>query len=205
VIVSGRVEIPGVILEVARAGMFKRKEWRQVFQIVERSAMGAGGVLEQNLSRPEVQIPLAPSTLARKQREGSPTTALIGKKGRIAKALSSPTSTFRKRQVIMRKKGGVTLRVFFNPTKFQVPGKKDPYTRILQNGRLKSFTTKTGKIVRRTAAIAKAKSRNIDDVASAQRMPGRPVMSYYPGNETKLTPALLRGVHEVLKQKGLSE
>lgn len=203
--ISGRIDIPQEVLDVARLGLFKKKEWRKVFIFVEREAMGQGGILEDNLRQPEVQAPLSKETLARKRRQGLPSTALVGKKGRIQKALAGPTSTYRKRQVIMRRKGGVTFRVYFNPGKFAMAGKKDPYTQVLQRGRMAGMTTKAGVKLTRGQAIQRARSRKLDDVASVQRMPGRPVMSYYPGNESKLTPALLKGVHQVLREKGLSE
>lgn len=203
--IGGRIEIPPEVREIARHGLFRRKEWRQVFQYVERNAMGPGGILEQNLRRPEVQTPLSPATMRKKQREGLPATALVGKRGRIQKAVSYPTSTFRRRQVIMRKKGGVTFRVFFNPKKFPMEGKKDPYTLVLQRGRLKGMTTRRGVTLTRRQSIVRAKERRLADIGSVQRMPGRPVLGYYPGNETRLTPALLKGVHQVLKEKGLAE
>jgi hypothetical protein len=203
--VSGRVVIPKEILDVARAGLFKRKEWRKVFAYVERGAMGAGGILTDNLNSPEVQVPLAHSTIERKRKAGLPTTALIGRRGRIQKALSSPTSVYRRRQVIMRRKGGVTFRVFFNPVKFQMDGKKDPFTQVLQRGRLKSFTLKSGRHTSKAETLARAKQRDLDEVTAANRMPGRPVMGYQAGNENKLTPALLKAVYQVLKEKGLAD
>lgn len=202
--IYGHVQIPREVLDVARQGLFKKKEWRKVFLYVEKGAMGQGGILEQNLQQPDVQAPLSPETLKRKRRQGLPETALIGKKGRIKKALSGPTSTYRRRSVSMRRKGGVTFRVYFNPSKFPMKG-KDSYTRVLQRGRIAGSTLKNGSKLDRANTISRARAHRMGDVATVHRMPGRPVLSYYPGNEAKLTPALLKGVYEVLKQKGLSE
>jgi hypothetical protein len=218
--VSGKVHIPAEIQDVIRTrGLFRRKEWKLVFKVVEQIAMGAGGVLEQNLNRPEVQLPLAASTLRKKQRLGLSTQALVGRRGRIVRALSNPNSVFRRRAVGQSKRGGGTLRVFFNPAKFQMAGKRDPFTQVLQRGRLAGFdrvkhsngreTSRTPFLVgadARKAAKAKAlPTDKADGLVEARRMPGRPVMSYYPGNEDKLTPALLKGVYYALRKKGLAD
>jgi hypothetical protein len=204
--VKGQWLLPNSMKSQAKKGFITTKRgWKRVFNGVEQRAMGPGGVLEKNLVALQAEVPLQPSTVAQKARKGLPATPLVGKKKRILKAVRNSVKTYRKRAVFRRRKGGYGYIVRFNPSKFRSSKGGDPYTRVLQNGRLLGFRGRFGQSISTSRQHAAEMSRSgqirLMRNAKATRSKGWPIMSYRRGNERQITPALTENIDKEMARQ----